>query len=44
VFHSPAVRRLIDADRRGRVDAAYTLLAMVCLELWCRRFLDRRPE
>jgi asparagine synthase (glutamine-hydrolysing) len=44
VFHPPAVRRLIDADRRGRVDAAYTLLAMVCLELWCRRFLDRRPE
>jgi asparagine synthase (glutamine-hydrolysing) len=41
VFHPGAVRDLVTADRRGRVDAAYTLLAMLCVELWCRRFLDR---
>jgi asparagine synthase (glutamine-hydrolysing) len=38
LFDPRAVRDLIEEDRRGRVDAAYTLLAMVCLELWCRRF------
>jgi asparagine synthase (glutamine-hydrolysing) len=40
-FRPSAVRALIMDDRRGRIDAAYTLLAMVCIELWCRRFLDR---
>jgi asparagine synthase (glutamine-hydrolysing) len=41
VFEPVAVWALVDADRRGRVDAAYTILAMLCIELWCRRFLDR---
>ena len=40
VFSAPAVRRLIDLDRRGAVDAAYPILSMACTELWCRRFLD----
>ena len=40
VFDPRAVRDLIADDRHGRVDAAYTLLAMLCLELWCRRFLS----
>lgn len=42
LFEPGAVRRLVAADREGRVDGAYTIFALVCLELWCRRFVDRR--
>jgi hypothetical protein len=34
------VRALIDADRRGALDAAYPILVLCCVELWCRRFID----
>jgi asparagine synthase (glutamine-hydrolysing) len=40
-FNPLAVHRLIDADRRGAVDASYTIFALMCFELWCRRFVDR---
>lgn len=40
LFDPGAVRRLIELDRAGRVDGAYTIFALVCLELWCRRFVD----
>ncbi len=39
-FEPAAVARLIEADRRGAVDGAYTIFALVCLELWCRMFID----
>jgi asparagine synthase (glutamine-hydrolysing) len=39
-FDAKAVRSLIDADRRGAVDGAYTLFALMCFELWCREFVD----
>jgi len=42
LFDHGAVHRLIAADRAGRVDGAYTIFALVCLELWFRRFVDRR--
>src|ERR1700722_223911 len=40
-FYSDAVQRLIDLDRRGGIDASYTIFALMCFELWCRRFVDR---
>ena len=39
-FEPAAVRRLITQDRSGRVDGSYTIFAMMCFELWCRRFID----
>jgi len=39
-FDPRAVRALIDDDRRGRIDGSYTLFALMCFELWCRRFID----
>jgi asparagine synthase (glutamine-hydrolysing) len=39
-FDPSAVRALIDDDRRGRVDGSYTIFALMCFELWCRRFID----
>jgi len=40
LFDAAAVRRLIDLDRAGRVDGAYTIFALMCIELWCRRFAN----
>lgn len=41
LFDPAAVARLIEDDRSGRIDAAYTILGLVCIEVWCRHFLDR---
>jgi len=40
LFEPAAVQRLLEQDRAGMIDAAYTLLSLVCIELWCRMFLD----
>jgi asparagine synthase (glutamine-hydrolysing) len=40
LFNPTAVKKLILANDEGRVDASYTLLSLVCIELWCRRFID----
>lgn len=40
VFNPAAVERLRRADLAGRVDATYTIFSMVCLELWCRQYMD----
>jgi asparagine synthase (glutamine-hydrolysing) len=39
-FDPRAVRALIDDDREGRIDGSYTIFALMCFELWCRRFVD----
>jgi asparagine synthase (glutamine-hydrolysing) len=41
LFDPAAVARLIADDRAGRVDAAYTILGLACIEIWCRNFLDK---
>lgn len=40
LFDPIAVQRLIAANDAGEVDASYTLLSLLCIELWCRRFID----
>ena len=40
LFDAGAMRRLLDKDRSGAVDATYTLFSAMCIELWCRRFVD----
>jgi len=42
IFDAKAVDRLVHEDRAGRVDASYTIFSLVCLELWCRQYLDGR--
>ena len=41
LFDPAAVQRLIVANDAGKVDASYTLLSLLCMEIWCRSFLDR---
>ncbi|MBJ6126170.1 asparagine synthase (glutamine-hydrolyzing) [Microvirga splendida] len=40
-FNVKAVQGLRAATRRGSVDGTYTLLAIICIELWSRIFLDK---
>lgn len=40
LFDPVGVRRLIEQDRQGRVDGGYTIFALMCIELWCRMFVD----
>jgi asparagine synthase (glutamine-hydrolysing) len=40
-FDPAAVQRLVEADRAGTIDGSYTIFALMCFELWCRRFVDR---
>ena len=28
------------ADAAGRIDAGYTILSLMTIEIWCRRFID----
>jgi asparagine synthase (glutamine-hydrolysing) len=40
-FDAAAVGRLVTADRAGSLDGSYTIFALMCFELWCRRFVDQ---
>lgn len=42
IFDPGAVNKLIGQNNAGLVDAAYTLLSLLCIEIWCRRFADTR--
>lgn len=40
LFEPAAVQRLIANNDSGKVDASYTLLSLLCIEIWCRTYLD----
>lgn len=40
LFDARAVVDLLRDNDLGKVDATYTLFSMICVEAWCRRFLD----
>ena len=42
LFDPKAVADLVADDRAGRVDASYTILGLLCIEVWCMLFLDKR--
>lgn len=42
LFDPAAVSRLRQMDAAGHIDAAYPLLALCVIELWCRIFIDER--
>ncbi len=41
IFDADAVHRLMRRNERGEEDAAYTLLSLMSIEIWCRTFIDR---
>ncbi|MSQ98847.1 MAG: asparagine synthase (glutamine-hydrolyzing) [Xanthomonadales bacterium] len=44
LFEPAAVQRLITANDSGKADASYTLLSLLCIEIWCRIYLDRNEK
>lgn len=40
IFDPRAIQRLVQQDRSGAVDGGYTIFALMCMELWFRRFVD----
>ena len=43
LFDPGAVQRLLERNEQGALDGAYSLLSILSVELWCRRFLDEVP-
>lgn len=42
IFNADAVQALRRDDHERRVDATYPIFALVCMELWCRQYIDGR--
>jgi len=42
IFDYKAVKKLIFDDKNGRIDATYSIFSLICLEMWCRRFIDNK--
>jgi len=40
IFDAKAVAKLMRWDKEGRVDAAYTIFSVLCIELWSQLFVD----
>jgi asparagine synthase (glutamine-hydrolysing) len=40
IFNVAAVNQLRMANSKGLIDANYSLFSMLCIELWCREFID----
>ncbi|MDC6452829.1 asparagine synthase (glutamine-hydrolyzing) [Alphaproteobacteria bacterium] len=44
IFDPKAIRRLLEDDRAGRVDASYPIFGLICTEIWCQLFIDNAGE
>ena len=40
LFDSQAVAKLLKNNTEGKIDASYTILSLMCIEIWCRQHLD----
>jgi asparagine synthase (glutamine-hydrolysing) len=40
IFDAAAVSRLVSENETGRNDYAYSILSLMCIELWCQGFID----
>ena len=40
LFDPQGVRRMVEMDRDRKLDASYTIFSLICIELWCRMFID----
>ena len=41
LFSAQSVQKLIFDNDNGKIDASYTLLSLLCIEIWCRVYIDR---
>jgi asparagine synthase (glutamine-hydrolysing) len=40
IFSPFAIQQLIINNKSDKIDASYTLLSLLCIEIWCRTYLD----
>lgn len=40
IFKPQAVQELLSQDRSGKEDFSYPIFSLLCIELWCRLFVD----
>lgn len=40
LFSPLAVHQLIKDNSVGKIDASYTILSLLCIEIWCRKYID----
>jgi asparagine synthase (glutamine-hydrolysing) len=40
LFSAHSVQKLILDNDNGKIDASYTLLSLLCIEIWCREYID----
>lgn len=43
IFNADAVHRLVRRNEQREGDDAYTLLSLMSVEIWCRKFIDGAP-
>jgi len=41
LFDPRIVARMMTRNEQGRADYSYSILSLMCVELWCREFIDR---
>lgn len=42
IFDAAEVRRLIERNKKGEIDAAYSIWALMAVEVWMRKYADER--
>ena len=40
LFSAQSIQKLIFDNDNGKIDASYTLLSLLCIEIWCRAYID----
>lgn len=40
LFSAQSVQKLISDNDHGKIDASYTILSLLCIEIWCRAYID----
>ena len=41
IFDSKKIQQILEKNRTGRIDASYTIIALLGLEIWFRNFADK---
>jgi len=39
LFNPVAVRKLIEDNDKGKIDASYTLFSLLCIVIWCKNYI-----
>jgi len=41
IFSAQSVEKLLLDNHSGKIDASYTILSLLCIEIWCRAYIDK---